>query len=177
MQLILKIIRAAGRGLLALVVFFGLSIGWTGILFVINPWSNVDSGAWPRQHPIIVGSGESGKTRVILYRHLEAEVKADPTLVPWPLTATGTGQDGGVFTKWTTVSDKPWQFEASWDDRDHLMESRYRLEGERPVLVQARGRDPSFGFLGVILATITLVIWKIVMWWRRKQDLSRLNVG
>jgi hypothetical protein len=27
------------------------------------------------------------------------------------------------------------------------MESRYRLEGEKPVLVQARGRDPSLGFL------------------------------
>ena len=175
MHLILRIIRAVGRGLLALMVFFGLCVAWTGILFVINPWSNVDSGTWQRHHPIVVGSGESGKTRVILYRKLEDEVKADPTLVPWPLTATGTGQDGGAFTKWTTVGGKPWQFEASWDDRDHLMESRYRLEGEKPVLVQARGRDPSLGFLGVILAVITLVLWKIALWWRRRQAISRLN--
>ena len=175
MNLIVKIIRTVGRGLLGLVAFFGLCVAWTGILFVINPWSNVESGAWQPRHPIIVGSGESGKTRVILYRRLEDEAKADPTLVPWPLTATGTGQDGGAFTKWTTVGGKPWQFEASWDDRDHLIESRYRLDGEKPVLIQSRGRDPSLGFIGVILAVITLVLWKILLWWRRRLVLTRRN--
>ncbi len=175
MPLILKMIRAVGRGLLGLVIFFGLGVAWTGILFVINPWSSVDSGTWNHNHPIIVASGESGKTRVILYRKLEGEMKADPTLVPWPLTTSGTGQEDGVFTKWTSVGGKPWQFEASWDDRDHLLESRYRLEGEKPVLVQARSRDPSLGFLGVILTAITLVVWKLVLWWRRRQAFSRLS--
>lgn len=169
MHLILKVIRMVGRGLLAGLIFFGLCVAWTGILFVINPWSDVDSGTWRNQHPIIVSSGESGKTRVILYRKLDDELKTDPTLVPWPLTATGTGQVGDVVTKWTTVGGKPWQFEASWDDRDHLLESRYRLDGEKPVLVQARARDPSLGFLGVMLAIGSVAIWKIALWWRRRQ--------
>jgi hypothetical protein len=108
-----------------------------------------------------------------LYRKLEDEAKSDPTLVPWPLTATGAGQDGDAVTKWTTLGGKPWQFEAVWEDRDHLIESRCRLDGEKPILVQACVRDPSLGFFGVILAAMTLLVWKITLWWRRRRAISR----
>jgi hypothetical protein len=76
---------------------------------------------------------------------------------------------GEAHTAWNTVSDKPWQFEVIWDDRDHVMESRYRLEGQKPVLVESRGRDPAIGFQGMVLAVLTLVIWKTTKWWRRRR--------
>ena len=169
MNLVFKMIRAVGRGLLALLTFFGLCVAWTGALFVINPWSSIDSGTWQHSRPIVVGSGETGKTRVILYRQFEEQKKVDPNLVPWPLTPNGTAQDERAITRWSTVGGKPWQFEASWDDGDHLLESRYRLDGEKPVLVQVRGRDPGLGFVGVILAVVSLVVWKIVLWWRGRK--------
>jgi hypothetical protein len=73
---------------------------------------------------------------------------------------------GEAHTAWNTVSDKPWQFEVICD---HVMESRYRLEGQKPVLVESRGRDPAIGFQGMVLAVLTLVIWKTTKWWRRRR--------
>jgi hypothetical protein len=75
---------------------------------------------------------------------------------------------GQAYTAWKTVSGKSWQFEVVWDDRDHVMESRYRLEGQKPVLVEMRGRDASIAFQGMVLAVLTLLIWKISKWWRRR---------
>jgi hypothetical protein len=64
-------------------------------------------------------------------------------------------------------------FEVIWDDRDHVMESRYRLEGQKPVLVESRGRDPAIGFQGMVLAVLTLVIWKTTKWVAQAQGCSK----
>ena len=173
MNVLLRLLKSFGRMLLGLVTFFALCLAWTGVLFVFNPWSAAKPGEWPDSRPIAVTSGTTNKTRVILFRNLAEEKKADPSLVPWPATASGSNQDdnqdGNVHSSWKTVSGKAWQFEVSWDDRDHLLESRYRLDGEIPVLVETRGRDPSFGFLGVILAVVSLILWRIAGWWRRRR--------
>lgn len=166
---ILALLRWFGRMVLALLSFFAIAIGWTAVLYAVNPWATAQSGEWPRHRPIVVSSGAKEKTRVILYRQLADETQKDPSLVPWPATPSGTAQVGEAHTAWNTVSDKPWQFEVIWDDRDHVMESRYRLEGQKPVLVESRGRDPAIGFQGMVLAVLTLVIWKTTKWWRRRR--------
>jgi hypothetical protein len=45
----------------SLVVFFGLGVAWTGILFVINPWSDVDSGTWHRNNPFLLAAANLEK--------------------------------------------------------------------------------------------------------------------
>ena len=168
MARILALLRWFGRVAMAFALFFALAIGWTGVLYAVNPWSSVQPGEWPRHRPIVVSSGGRENSRVILYRSLAEETQKDPALVPWPATPSGAAQVGQAYTAWKTVSGKSWQFEVVWDDRDHVMESRYRLEGQKPVLVEMRGRDASIAFQGMVLAVLTLLIWKISKWWRRR---------
>jgi len=168
MNILLKMLRALGRGLFGLGVFVALAIGWTTVMFFVNPWSSADPGRWPGVRPIIVGSRDTGKTRVILYSRFAAEQQADPTLVPWPLVPDGTGLEGRARTAWQTVDAKAWQYQASWDDGDYILESRYRLDGQQPVLVEIRGRDPSLGFWGMVLALLSVLVWKALRWWRRR---------
>ncbi len=176
MAWIRALLRGVGRAVSAFVLFFAMAIGWTAVLYAVNPWSAVQNGAWPTHRPIVVSSGATQQSRVILYRHLAQETDKDPTLVPWPATPEGATQDGHVHTAWKTVSGERWQFEVLWDDRDHVLESRYRLEGKTPVLVEARGRDPAIAFQGIVLAILTLVIWKTTTWWRRRRASSRQPV-
>lgn len=164
-----RLFKGIGRMALDLGLFFALCLGWTMILYVLNPWSAAEPDKWPGQRPIAVTSGESGTTRIILYRNFPDAIEKDPTLVPWPTTTAGTGQEGQARTAWKSVAGKPWQFEVSWDDGDHLLESRYRLDGDKPVLVEARGRDPGIAFQGIVLAVLTLIGWKFVAWWRRRK--------
>lgn len=168
MTVFLKLLKGVGRLLSGLAVFIGLTLAWTGLLYGINPWSSAHPGQWPDSRPIAVTSGATQKTRVILFRRLAEETRADPSLVPWPATTSGSNQDDRVHTAWKTSSSKAWQFEVIWDDRDHLLESRYRLEGEKPVLVEHRGRDPGLAFQGIILAVISIIVWRVTGWWRRK---------
>lgn len=164
-----KFLTRAGSILLALGVFFSLCLGWTMALYVLNPWSSAGPGEWPDRRPIAVTNGKSGKTRIILYRYLANEIEKDPTLVPWPATSEGTGQEGQAHTAWEAVGGKPWEYEVSWDDGDHRLESRYRLDGDKPVLVESRGRDPGVAFQGIFLAVLTLIVWKSVAWWHRRR--------
>ena len=163
-----KLICALGRGVFGLVVFFVLSIAWIGVLFLVNPW--MASSHWKHQHPIIVGNTATGVTRVVLYPVFENEKNS--ALVPWPLVPSGTGREGWVRTAWKTVDGHAWQFEARWDDGDYILESRYRVDGRTPVLVESRGRDPGLGLIGMALAVITLLLWKAVRWWRRRVQTS-----
>jgi hypothetical protein len=169
MNILFSILKWFGRLLSSLVIFIVVCMAWVGLLYVFKPWTSANTGEWLGSRPIVVTSGTTNKTRVILFRKLADETKADPTLVPWPVTATGTYEDGQVHSTWKTVSGKTWQFEVVWDERDYLFESRYRLEGEKPVLVESRGRDPSLGFQGVLLAVISLAVWRIVGRWRRRR--------
>jgi hypothetical protein len=172
MRILFKLLKGFGRLVFGLVIFIVVAMVWTGLLFVVNPWSSARSGEWPDSRPIAVTSGATNTTRVILFRNLAEETKVDASLVPWPATSSGSNQvdhgDSPVHTTWKTVSGKLWQFEVSFEDRDHLLESRYRLEGETPVLVESRGRDPGLGFLGVILAVISLIVWRMAGWWRSR---------
>lgn len=169
MNLFWKVLGTLGRGLSALAVFVAMAVGWTLLVFFFSPWFSAESNRWPSACPIIVGSAETGQTRVILYHRFAAEQKADPTLVPWPLVPAGTGQEGQVRTAWQSVAGKAWRYEARWDDGDYILESRYRLDGTRPVLVESRRRDPSLGLIGILLALFTLVIWKAVQWWQQRR--------
>lgn len=175
MNILLRLLKWFGRMLSGLLIFIALCMAWTGLLIVTNPWSTANLGEWPDSRPIAVASGVTNKTRVILFRNFAEEKKADPSLVPWPATASGSNQEGGedqedqVHTTWKTVSGEAWQFEVSWDDMDNLLESRYRLDGENPVLVEARGRDPGLAFQGIILAVVSLIVWRIAGWWRRRK--------
>jgi hypothetical protein len=91
---ILALLRWFGRMVLALLSFFAIAIGWTAVLYAVNPWATAQSGEWPRHRPIVVSSGAKEKTRVILYRQLADETQKDPSLVPWPATPSGTAQSG-----------------------------------------------------------------------------------
>jgi hypothetical protein len=169
MNILFRLLKSFGRLLTSMVIFIVVCIAWVGLLFVFKPWTSAHSGEWLDSRPIAVTSGATNKTKVILFRKLAEETKADSTLVPWPATATGTYEDGKVRSTWKTVGGKAWQFEVVWDERDYLLESRYRLEGDKPVLIESRGRDPSLGFQGVLLAVVSLMVWRITGWWRRRR--------
>ncbi|AGX87096.1 hypothetical protein [Candidatus Symbiobacter mobilis] len=159
--------RFLGRGILGLGLFMLLSVLWTMVMFAFNPWLDAKAGQWRKMQPIIVGDAEAGTTRVVLYGTWIEERSSKPHLVPLPLDAEGTQRAAHVFTAWRKVADQPWQYEATWDDGDYLLQSRYRVDARGiPVLIQARGRDPSLAFLGMILAVVTLVIWKGYARWR-----------
>ena len=141
-------------------------------MYILNPWLTAQTGKWPELRPIAVTSSETGKTRIILYRNFASAMDQDSTLVPWPGTSTGSCQEEQVYTAWKTVGGKPWQYEVTWEDGDHIFESRYRLEGETPVLIETRGRDIRIAFEGIVLGILTLIVWKSFAWSQRRMKLS-----
>lgn len=169
MNLLSNFLKVVGRLITGFILFVLLCMAWIGLLFVFQPWISSDTGEWTGSLPIAVTSGETNKTRVIRFRKFVEEAQIDPSLVPWPTTVSGAYPEGEGHATWKTVGGKPWQFEVVIDERDYLLESRYRLEGEKPVLVESRIRDPSLGFQGVILAVISWIISRIVRWWRRRR--------
>lgn len=164
----LAFLRRIGRAALGHVLFFAVAIGWTGLLYAVYPWTTTVTSQWPGHSPIAVSSGGRTNSRIILYRELSMEMQKDPELVPWPATPTGTASAGQIHTHWKTDRGKPWQLEVSWDDKDHVLESRYRLQGQHPVLVATRVRDVSIAFKGMLLAILTLLFWKAAQWWRQR---------
>lgn len=168
MLILKKLWRGLRRLFSGLLIFVGLAWAWGMLLYSINPWSTASPGEWPGSRPIAISSPATQTTRVILYRHLEEATLADPALVPWPATASGSNQLDRLHTTWETASGKPWQFEVRWDDRDHVLDSRYRLEGKKPVLVESRGRDVGVAFQGIILALVSILVWHIGKWVRKK---------
>lgn len=173
MAWILALLRKLGHAVRGHVLFFAVALGWTGLLYTLYPWTAASTGDWPEQRPIAVSSAGRTDSRVILYRQLEAELQKDPTLVPWPATPAGSALAGQIRTSWNTVHGKAWQFEVVWDDHDHILESRYRVQGQRAVLVASRVRDVSIAFKGLLLAIVTLLLWKATQWWRRRQAAPR----
>ena len=169
MKLLRALLKGIARMVTAVMLFVSIGLVYGVLLYLWVPWSAAAPDAWPLQRPIAVSSAASGQTRVILYRNLAHEMQNDPTLVPWPGTSAGIGQMGEAKTEWKTVEGQSWQFEVSWDDRDRLLQSRYRLEGERPVLVETRGRDPAIAFQSIALTALTLLVWKLTAWWRQRR--------
>lgn len=169
MTFILNLLKGLGRLLLGLLVFVLLAVSWTAALYVFFPWTTADTGHWPDRSPVVVTSGATGNTHAIPFRELAKEAKADPSLVPWPSTATGNSTNGEVRCAWKTASGGAWQFEVACHVREYVWESRYRLDGESPVLAESRVRGPSIAFRGAILAVITLIAMRIGKWWRRRR--------
>ena len=169
MKWLLVCLRGIGRLVSGVFLLLGIGLAWGILLYLFVPWVAAEPGVWPQQSPIAVTSPATGVTRVILYRSLADEVRKDPSLLPWPGSASGTASDGQVETEWKTVAGKNWQFEVSWDDRDHLLQSRYRLDGQQPVLVESRGRDVAIAFQAIVLALPTLLVWKLAAWWHRRR--------
>ncbi len=171
MALFMRLLRGIGRFARNVMLFFGLCLAWTGALYVLQFWSDAGGDAWPSAYPIAVTHVATGTTQVIPYRDLAEARKADPSLVPWPVTPSGSTQEGRVHTTWSTVQGQRWQFEVRWEDHDHLLESRYRLDGGTPVLVATRGRGPALAFQAIILAVATIVLfalWRMAQRWRRR---------
>lgn len=172
MALFMRLLRGIGRFARNVMLFFGLCLAWTGALYVLQFWSDAGGDAWPSAYPIAVTHVATGTTQVIPYRDLAEARKADPSLVPWPVTPSGSTQEGRVHTTWSTVEGRRWQFEVRWEDHDHLLESRYRLDGGTPVLVATRGRGPALAFQAIILAVATIVLvalWRMAQRWRRRR--------
>ena len=175
MALLMRVLRASGRFLRGVMLFFGLCLAWMGVLYVLQFWTDAEGDAWPLAYPIAVTHVATGTTQVIPFRALAEARKADPSLVPWPVTPSGSTQEGRVHTTWSTVQGERWQFEVRWEERDRLMESRYRLDGNTPVLVATRGRGPALGFQAIILAVATIVLvvlWRMVRRWRRRTSVA-----
>ena len=172
MSLLVRFLRGIGRFLRGVLLFFGLCLVWTGLLYVLQFWSDAGMDPWPGAYPVAVTHVATGTTQVIPFRALAEARKADPSLVPWPVTPSGSTQEGRVHTAWSTVQGERWQFEVRWEDRDYLLESRYRLDGDIPVLVATRGRGPALAFQAIILAVATIVLvalWRMVQRWRHRR--------
>ena len=124
MSLLVRFLRGIGRFLRGVLLFFGLCLVWTGLLYVLQFWSDAGMDPWPGAYPVAVTHVATGTTEVIPFRALPEARKADPSLVPWPVTPSGSTQEGRVHTAWSTVQGERWQFEVRWEDRDYLLESR-----------------------------------------------------
>ena len=169
MNFLLSFIKGVGRLIAGFILFISLCMVWIGVLFVFKPWDASSSGEWAGSLPIAVTSGMTDKTQIIRFRQFADQTKADRSLVPWPTTPSGVDPGAAGHATWKIVGGKPWQFEVVIDERDRIMESRYRLEGEKPVLVESRMRDPGLAFQGIILAVISWIAWRIVRWWRNRR--------
>jgi|GEM_PF-6825870 len=183
MSLIKRIMLWLMKAFLALVFFFALCVVWGMLLMQFWPWDVAGpsvNNSWPSRFPLPV-SNAAGQTIVMSYKDIEVALKQQQVSAPWPAAASGEmeierpGQKGKSRLAWTSVAGKPWRFELKLDERDYIYQVRYRLDGDKPVLVESRVRGPQIGFLSVPLALLSVIVWKTFAWWRRRSAVARAD--
>lgn len=104
-----------------------LMVGW--------PWNK--DGKWSNDLPLVATCAKQEPCGVTYGRLAEARQQGQvlSLSVKEPI---GEIKEEDNWLKWETVSGQAWQFEVKRSSRYFETRTRYRLEGDSPVLVQSR---------------------------------------
>ena len=159
--------------ILGLVSFIFIALAWGFLLMQFWPWEAAAPDGWSPGYQLLI-TDSAGRTKTITYQEYLDLVKHGQRIEAQPATESGgiqinqPSQGNKNRLTWTTATNQPWQYELSYDQRDYLHQIRYRVEGEKPILVQTRIRGPQIGLLIIPLTLISMIIWRVVCWWRKR---------
>ena len=156
-----------------LVSFSCIALAWGFLLMQFWPWEAVSPDGWSPGYQLLI-TDRAGQTKAITYQEYLDSVSYGQSMVVQPATESGEiqidqpSQGNKNKLTWTTMTSKPWQYELSYDERDYLYQIRYRVEGGKPLLIQTRIRGPQIGILVIPLALMSVIIWRVVCWFRKR---------
>lgn len=172
----MKFLAMLLSGTRILVQMLLLYLGIFAILWFTEPWRPAEPDAWNRLDRIVV-TDTSGKTVPLPYSDYLTARKGGQAPLARPSEPSGSmaisvpGRATQDHVTWQTASsDLPWRFQVDYDARDYVRQVRYRLEGERLILVERRSRGQETGFTTLVYSLVALVVWKMVAAYVRRRE-------
>lgn len=138
----------------ALMLFCLLVWVWTVALIVAWPWEKTGSWKPDTRLPVVCADGQMCS---IAYGQLAEALGEKKISAVRPAEPVGEIADPDAYVRWKTVSDQPWQYEASASSWHFETTVRYRINENTPELLQYRHYDGSIFFYALPAALFTLI--------------------
>lgn len=136
-----------------MMIFVGVFWAWTVALMIAWPWEK--DGKWAPEMTLIAVCANQEPCEVA-YGELAAQRAAGKIFSLTPLEKQGEFQTPEAWIRWGVVADAPWQYEVKRSSWHFEATTRYRLEKDTPVLIQARKVDADIMLYSLPLAVFSL---------------------
>lgn len=134
--------------------FVGIFWVWTVTLMIAWPWQKTSQWEPDMRVFAICANKDPCSVR---YSELTAEKAAGKIVSLVPTEPVGEFLEPDAWLRWSKATEKPWQWEVKRSSWNFEYTVRYRLEGETPALVEARGIDSNVMVYAFPLAIFTLM--------------------
>jgi hypothetical protein len=138
----------------ALMLFCLLTAAWAYGIIQAWPWDK--DTTWKPGVRLPVVCAADGETCSMPYADLEKAIADKKVLSVQPKEPVGEVQDTDLWLRWKTVSDKPWQLEASMSSWYFETSVRYSVKGNTLELVQYRHYDAKVFYYAMLAALFTV---------------------
>lgn len=136
-----------------MMIFVGVFWAWTVALMIAWPYDK--DGKWSPEMRVLAVCANKEPCSVA-YGDL-AKAKAEGKyLTLTPPEPVGEVQEPDAWIRWRTETGQPWQLEVKRSSWHFESVTRYRLENDTPVLVQARNVDSNVLIYALPLAVFSL---------------------
>jgi len=133
--------------------FVAMTWVWAVALIMAWPWEK--TGQWEPEFRLVATCKDDQACSVPYDKLAEAKAQGAYSALQ-PPEPVGEVQESDAWLRWRTFTDKPWQFEVGRSSWHFETVVRYRLDGENPVLVEARRYDVRILLYAIPLA-LTMV--------------------
>jgi hypothetical protein len=127
---------------------------WTVAIIMAWPWEKTGEWKADARLPVLCADG---KTCAMAYGNLAAGLADRSVSALLPTEPVGELQQPDAWLRWKRVDGQPWQIEASLSSWHFETSLRYRVDDERPVLMQYRHYDAGVFFYALPAALFTLL--------------------
>ena len=136
-----------------LMIFVGVFWAWTVALMIAWPWEK--DGKWSPEMRLVAVCAEKEPCSIAFGDFANAKTQGKIVSLS-PNEPYGEIQESDAWVTWTAVAGKEWQYEIKRSSWHFEARTRYRIENDAPVLVQARHVDADVMLYSLPLAIFSL---------------------
>lgn len=136
-----------------LMIFVGVFWAWTVALMIAWPWDK--DGKWAPDMRIVAVCANKEPCGIAYGDFANAKAQGKFTSLI-PAEPVGEVQEPDAWIRWTAAAGKDWQYEVKRSSWHFEATTRYRIENDVPVLVQARLVDADIMLYSLPLAMFSL---------------------
>lgn len=134
--------------------FVGIFWAWTVALMVAWPWQKTSEWVPAMRLVAVCANKEACSVR---HGDIAAARSSGKISGLVPAEAVGEVQEPDAWIRWRKESGKPWEWEVKTSSWNFEYAVRYRLDGDKPLLVEARAVDGDMMLYAFPLALFTLL--------------------
>lgn len=136
-----------------LMIFVGVFWAWTVALMIAWPWDK--DGKWAPDMRIVAVCANKEPCSIAYGDFASAKAQGKFTSLI-PAEPVGEVQESDAWVRWTAEAGKDWQYEVKRSSWHFEASTRYRIENDAPVLIQARNVDADVMLYSLPLAIFSL---------------------